>query len=375
MKFTLINSVPSDEIRNAFLEIKDEWVTRNMNVYKEQLYKEQKSVGDAAMLFYTDAKGRSRVRILSYRKGYTLIPQYDDNEDLMLFSIYYKSDKKYRLDVYDEEFLYKYTQIEDGDESAWVLTEPIPHGYSEIPIVYKRGDVAWEKGQVLIDIFELLYNIYMIIEKKVGFPMLYIIGKVDLSKKNDTAVMLQDKSVDAANADAKFLNPDEPTGFQNLLTDLFKKIQICTSSVLLTADEIKITADVSGIALKMLRSAVYERAQEDIRDYDEVADRMFMLFKEGVSRELGAYTKWKKCKVRAEYDLWIPQSDYELAQRLVTQKQAGVISAETATELSPDAQPDEKSRIDNEMALLQAKQMEIDNAAAQVAGTNGNVTE
>jgi hypothetical protein len=327
------------------------------------------------MLFYTDAKGRSRVRILSYRKGYTLIPQYDDNEDLMLFSIYYKSDKKYRLDVYDEEFLYKYTQIEDGDESAWVLTETIPHGYSEIPIVYKRGDVAWEKGQVLIDIFELLYNIYMIIEKKVGFPMLYIIGKVDLSKKNDTAVMLQDKSVDAANADAKFLNPDEPTGFQNLLTDLFKKIQICTSSVLLSADEIKITADVSGIALKMLRSAVYERAQEDIRDYDEVADRMFMLFKEGVSRELGAYTKWKKCKVRAEYDLWIPQSDYELAQRLVTQKQAGVISAETATELSPDAQPDEKSRIDNEMALLQAKQMEIDNAAAQGAGTNDNVTE
>ena len=71
----------------------------------------------------------------------------------------------------------------------WVLeSDPSKHGYSDIPIVYKRGEVAWEKGQGIIDIFELMYNIYMIIEKKVGFPILYIIGPTGLKKKSDTAV-------------------------------------------------------------------------------------------------------------------------------------------------------------------------------------------
>lgn len=353
MKFILLNTKPDDVIRESFVEIKDEWVTRNMDVWKERLYKEQKSTGDGALLFYYNNKQKCKVRLLSYRKGYTLIPQYDENEEMILFSVYYKSEKKLRMDVYDDENIYRYVNL----EKDWVLESTEAHGFSEIPVVYKRGSVAWEDGQVLIDIFELLYNIYMIIEKKVGFPMLYIIGKADLAKKSDTAVMLQDKSIDNSKSDAKFLNPDEPTGFQKLLEDLFKKIQICTSSVLLAADEIKITADVSGLALKMMRSAIYEKAQEDIRDYDEVADKMFALFKDGVSKELKRYTYWKNCRIRAEYDLWMPQSETDVANRLITQKQAGIISAETATDLSPDSQPDEHSRLEKEAAELAAKEI------------------
>lgn len=358
MKFTMLNTNPSDEIRNSFVSIKDEWISRNMDVKKEELYLAQKSMGDAAMLFYFDRKKRSRTRILTYKDGYQLIPQYDENGDMLLFSVYYRSNKKYRLDVYDEEFIYSYVRSDDtkGGSADWVLeAEPVKHGYSDIPIVYKRGEVAWEKGQGIIDIFELMYNIYMIIEKKVGFPILYIIGKAGLKKKSDTAVTLQDTSIENSKSDAKFLNPDEPTGFQNLLKDLFQKIQICTSSVLIAPDEIKITADVSGIAMKLLRSSIYERAQRDIRDYDEVADKMFSLFKEGVSRELGVYSSWNLCRVRAEYEIWSPQSETELVNRLVSQKNSGVISAETATELSPDSQPDEKSRLDSELKALENK--------------------
>ena len=347
MKFTLINTVPSKEIHKTFIEIKDEWVTRNMDVYKARLYEEQKSVGDAALLFYYNSKNKMKVRLLSYRDGYQLIPQYDENGEMILFSVYYKSGGKNIIDTYDETYFYRY--ISDGKE--YLLDEKSLHGFDNIPVVYKRGEVAWEKGQVLIDIYELLYNIYMIVEKKVGFPMLYIIGKPSLERRSDTAVMLKDESSADLKSDAKFLNPAEPQGFQNLLTDLFKKIQICTSSVLLAADEIKINADVSGIALKLMRSSVYERAQRDIRDYDEVADAMIALFKEGVSKELGVFAKWNLCKVRAGYELWMPQSDNDVANRLITQKQSGVISAQTATELSPDAQPDEVSRLAEELRI------------------------
>ena len=84
---------------------------------------------------------------------------------------------------------------------------------------------------------------------------------------------------------------------------------------------------------------------------------MFSLFKEGVSRELGVYSSWNLCRVRAEYEIWSPQSETELVNRLVSQKNNGVISAETATELSPDSQPDEKSRLDSELKALEDKKM------------------
>lgn len=352
MKFTMLNTFPTDEIHNTFIDIKDEWVSRNMDINKARLFEEQKTVGDAAMLFYYNAKKQCSSRILSYRGGYQLIPLYDENEDMIAFSVYYKSNKIEKLDTYDEKYIYKFELTEgENKESSWNILSRTSHGFDSIPIVYKRGEVAWERGQVLIDIYELLYNIYMIVEKKVGFPLLYIIGKPTLEKRSDTAVMLKDASSADMKSDAKFLNPQEPAGFQNLLTDLFKKIQICTSSILLAADEIKITADISGIALKMLRSASYQKAQKDIREYDDAADTMIRLFKDGVSKELGVYTSWNLCKVRAEYELYEPQSETEFVNRLITQKQSGIISGETATNLSPDAQPDEKHRIERELKV------------------------
>lgn len=349
MYFTLLNNNPSDEVHKTFVEIKDEWITRNMDIYKMKLYEEQKSVGDAALLYYFNRRGKMRVRLLSYRDGYQLIPQYDDNGEMILFSVYYQYDGKRKIDCYDEQFIYSY--ISDDKNGTFVIDSINQHGFDEIPVVYKRGEVAWEKGQVLIDIFELLYNIYMIVEKKVGFPILYVIGKASIEKRSDTATMLKDSTTGDLKSDAKYLNPDEPKGFQELLSDLFKKIQICTSSVLVSADDIKVTNDISGVALKILRSAIYERAQRDINEYNDAADKMAYLFKYGVSMELGKFVLWNRCNIRAEYDLWTPQSETEYVNRLVIQKQSGIISSQTATQLSPDSQPDELSRISKEVQI------------------------
>jgi len=372
MKFTLLNTNPSEGIHKTFIEIKDEWVTRNMNVKKSKFYDIQKTMGDAAMLFYFNNKGQCKTRLLSFKDGYQLIPQYDDNGEMTVFSVYYTSEKKKTLDVYDETRRYRFIQEEGGKLNGWSLVDYVNHGFENIPVVYKRGSVAWEDGQVLIDIYELLYNIYLIVEKKVGFPLLYIIGKPTLDRRSDTAAMLKDASSSDSKSDAKYLNPAEPKGFQELLSDVFKKIQIFTSSILVSTDEIKITSDISGVAMKTLRSSIYERAQGDIRDYDEVADKMMELFKEGVSKELIKYAEWSACKVRAEYELYVPQSETEFVNRLVSQTQNGIISIETATEISPDSQPDERQRLERE----KIKKIEQEEAKANAeAERNKKVVE
>lgn len=352
MKLTLLNNKPSDIIKETFTKIKEEWVSRNMDIYKSEIYEAQKSTGDAALLFRFNKNNKLKVRVLSYDKGYTLCPIYNEDEELEVFSFYYSSNGKERIDTYDDEKLYRF--IEDKDaENGFRLIDEVKHGFEQIPVVYKKGHVAWEEGQNLIEIYELLYNIYMIIEKKVGFPLLYIIGNAKLDKRSDTAVMLKDSSTGEGSKDAKFLNPAEPAGFENLLKDLFKKIQIATSSILVTADEINISSDISGVALKILRSSVYEKALQDVRDYDEVADKMIELFQEGVSKELGVYTDWNLCKVRAEFQVYNPQSETELVNRLVVQKQSGIISSETATYHSPDALPDERDRLKSEEVVTE----------------------
>ena len=138
MKFVLLNQNPSKEIHNTFVEIKDEWITRNMDIYKTKLYEEQKSVGDAALLFYFNSKSECKTRLLSYRNGYQLIPQYDDNGELILFSIYYKSDGKRKIDCYDEKFIYKFVEDSNDGKSTMILESKNAHGFSQIPVVYKH---------------------------------------------------------------------------------------------------------------------------------------------------------------------------------------------------------------------------------------------
>ena len=51
--------------------------------------------------------------------------------------------------------MYRYTKENlvsaDGEESGWVMQKPIIHGFSEIPLITKRGEVAWNNVQNIIE--------------------------------------------------------------------------------------------------------------------------------------------------------------------------------------------------------------------------------
>ena len=71
------------------------------------------------------------------------------------------------------------------------------HGFSEIPLITKRGDVAWNNVQPIIDAYEELYNIFNAIQKRFGWGIFYVRGKFkETAKKIAGSVVLNDTSMD-----------------------------------------------------------------------------------------------------------------------------------------------------------------------------------
>lgn len=342
MKFTLCNTKPSEKDNENFITIKEEWINKNMDVVKSDLVKAQKSCGDAAAILYFDDEKKVQARVFSYIEGYTLVPHYDRYNKMEDILIYYRRDNVEHIDIYDKTMFYS---IVKGENEDWRLQEYMEHGFSEVPVVYKRGEVAWEDAQSIIEVLEIIYNIYTVIMKRHGWGLLYIKGKIDEKlKKTAGAVVLNDPNAESQ-GDAKYLTPNTPEGMENLIKDLREQIQIQAGVVFLTPNDIKIGSELSGVALKMMLNSAYERALIDVREYDDVADKLTRLFVYGLGIELGRVSEFNKLRVRGEFRAWLPQSDSAIVQDIVSLRGQKSISIQTAAEKSPYSAPDEARRI------------------------------
>jgi len=356
MKFTLCNSKPTDKDKENFVTIKEEWINRNMDIVKSDLVEAQKSCGDAAAIFYFDEDKKVQVRLVSYLEGYTLIPHYDKYNRMEDIMIYYTREGIEYIDIYDKSMFYS---IGKGEGQDWRLLSFTEHGFNEIPVVYKRGDVAWEDSQSIIEVLEIIYNIYAVIMKRHGWGLLYIKGKIDNSlKKTAGAVVLNDPNPESQ-GDAKYLSPDTPEGMENLIKDLREQIQIQSGVVFLTPADIKVGSELSAIALKMLLSTAYEKALSDTRKYDDIADKLTRLFVYGLGIEFERFTDFNKLNIRGEFKAWIPQSDSAIVQDLMNLTSQNIISRRTAAERSPYSAPDEIERITTELKEEQDRQLAL----------------
>lgn len=371
-KLTLCNSKPDESVRDLYTELKEDWLNKNMDVWRYKLVRSQMSTGDGALLFYFKDK-KLRNRVLSYEDGYVLLPQYDENGDMVVFGVYYKGDDEERLDVYTDTSFIRYKN--GAGDDGWVLASDIvEHGFQEIPIVYKRAEVAWNSVQNSIEIYEILYNIYTVIQKRFGSSVLWIKGNYDSkTKKQGWSVILNSSSFDT-NADAKILTPAEPVGTQNLLADIKKQIQLGSHVVLIQPEDIKMSGDVTGIAVKMLLSAAYEKATQEALDYDDVADKMLRLFMYGMGVERAKLTDYAKLSVRAEFEAWMPQSDTEIANIINTSLIAGSLTPETGREIHPYAKPDEVLRGEKMEQKLEEKAVATEAAKSAAQAANANKT-
>lgn len=380
--FTLTDTNPSEEVRQNFITFKQYWDLRNQDGMKNKMVDTQLSFGDAGLLYYFDRNREIKSRILSYKDGFVLCPHNDDNGDRLLESVYYvdaETGTEY-IDSFDEKYCYRYTRgvaETEGDTDGWKWHEPVEHGFNEIPLITKRGDVAWNDVQNIITSYEILYNVFNAIQRRHGWGLLYIKGKFkDKAQKLAGSIILNDTSMDGK-GDAKFLTPPTPSGTLETLQSLLDSIQLGSSTTFILPKDVKTSGDISGIAIQLTQSLDIENALQKVIDWQNVADKMVRLFKYGLSKELvekginnTAITDFESININAKFKVWKPMNDYEYNQMLTILTGAGILSKETGIQKNTESAPDEAVRVEREAQKAVEQQMATLNMQAEANKSN-----
>lgn len=385
MEFTLLDTDPTETQRQNFTVFKQYWEERNQDGMKTKMVDAQKSVGDAGLLYYFDYKGQIKSRLLKYPE-YILCPHNDQNGDRILESVYYVSNNVEYIDSYDDKYMYRYRNdgnVTDGTLNGWVAEPPKIHGFNEIPLITKRGEVAWNNVQSIIDVYEVLYNIFVVIQKRHGWGILYIKGNFkDEGKKIAGAIVLNDTSLDQ-NGSAEFKTPPSPQGTIDTLQLMFESIQTGSSTTFLLPKDIKMSGDISGVAIKLTQSLDLQNALQGVIEWQNVANKMARLFKYGLSKELvnkkintKAITEFENINIKAEFKVWQPISETDYNNMLLALTGGGLLSEESGIELNTESKPDEKQRIAKEKAIKEQKEEKklTDQIALKSEEINNNKT-
>ena len=359
--FTISDENPTDTQKSDFAAFKRMWVARNMDGMFERMVYAQKSCGDAGLLFYHDYEGRTKCRLISYADGYVICSHNDDNGDRAMECIYYAQNGVEHIDCYDRTMHYSYVRGGNGNTEWTMDSAPSPHGFPEIPLVTKRGYVAWDNVQGLIEFYEIMYNIFLVIQKRHGWGMLYIKGNFDkMSKKVAGSIILNDRSLEK-DGDAKYLAPPSPDGMIETLKGIFEQIQIGSGTTIILPKDISMGGDVSGVAVQIAQSLDNETANKAAIDWQNVISKMTRLFQYGIAKErvnsgedLTAVTRYSELSINAAKKPWRPRSDSEYNQMLKSLAEGTnpILSRKTAIEKNTESAPDEEIRIAAEQAAL-----------------------
>lgn len=353
IQHTLCNEEPTDIQKADFAYFKRMWKERNQGGMRTKMVTAQKSYGDAGLLYYFDYKGRIKSRLISFADGYVICPHNDDNGDRIAESVYYRCDNTEIIDTYTDEYQYRHERdLSSKENSEWTLTLAQKHGFPEIPLVTKRGPVAWNDVQEVIEVYEIIYNIFLVIQKRHGWGILYIKGNfIDKAKKIAGAVVLTDNSIDKS-GDAKYLEAPTPAGMLETLKLMEETIQKGSGTTFILPKDISTGGDTSGVAIQITQSLDNEEALGGVIEWQNVASKMTRLFKFGLATEMVesgkdpyAITRFSSLDIHAAFKQWRPRSDYEYNQMLATLYTQGILSNETAVEKNTESNPDELQRL------------------------------
>lgn len=385
MNHTLLNTEPTDEQMKCFIRIKQAWAEKNMEGAKTKFVQDQKSYGDAALLFFMGEDNKLHTKNINYADGYVIITHKDEYGKHILECLYYAitdddGNQTTYIDCYDDEKMTRFTSTYEGggslDSSGWVRHAPIMHGFPENPLVTKRGEVAWNRGQTTIESYEALYNTFIVVQKRHGWGIIYIKGKFNQNgQKIAGQVILNDTSLDPE-ADAKTLNSPDPNHMIETLELMEQTIMKSCGTTFILPKDIKISGDTSGLAVELTQELDMATAQDGVIEWQNVANKMMRLFKAGLAKELvtnnekefsTAITDFETLRIHTEFMVWKPKSEEAHNQMLATLKGAGGISQQTLVEKNTVSTPDELVRIQKEHEAEIKEQEEQSKRAAELA--------
>ena len=132
---------------------------------------------------------------------------------------------------------------------------------------------------------------------------------------------------------------------------------ISCGTTFILPEDIKISGDASGLAIEMTQELDMATAQDGVIEWQNVANKMARLFKEGLAMELvntgensSAVTEFKELSIQSEFRVWKPKSEEAHNQMLTALYQSGNggISRQTYVEANTISAPDEMARIKKE---------------------------
>ena len=364
----LHDSNPSETLKKNFADFKWHWEDSNQDGTEMEAIRIQQSYGDVGLLVYMNEKNEVKSRLFSYADGFQIITHKDDNGEPLLDCVYYRSDDYTRhIDAYDDKYHYHFVDSitdssSNGTVSGWTMIYREEHGFSESPLITKRGNVAWNDGEDLIELFEIVFNLFAVIQKRHGWGILYIKGRFNEdARKIAGSIILNDTSVDGKGS-ADFKTPPSPQGMIDFLQSILDQIEIATGVTFILPKDVKTSGDISGLAIQMTRSLDIEDSMNASIEWQNFISKHSRLFKEGLAKQLvasgenpNAITEYEGMKIRSYFKPWQPFDESAWNQMLVTLKGAGLISTKTGVEKNTVSSPDEEMRLQSEKTYSESQ--------------------
>lgn len=369
IEFNLCGDDIDESANKLFGTVKQEWQWRGLEWDKYQSINVCKQLGNVGTLFMYDPQlEKYSVKVYSYEDGYQIVPNYDEYGTEIARSLIYQIDGKIMIDTYDNRMHYHITQVTDG----WDIKDEL-HGFSRIPLLHKRGKVAWEYAQSSIEMWELMANINAIALKRFGTFALVLIGEMDSdSFKRDSSSLIINLSAETTNGkqDAKVLEFPEPQTMDAYLKTLEEKISLFSSTSFITPKDITTTnSGGNGIALAM--SNDYSLATQSALDWQRFINDMVYLHQEGLDLETNGAYKYAQLKIGAKIVPWSLETNNTKITNLAME--APYLSTKTILEKCPDAAPDEIERVVAERgALMERGDAEVSSNAVKAQNMSVN---
>jgi SPP1 family phage portal protein len=301
---------------------------------------------------------RPRIKLLSHLLGDTLLPVYDGNDDMIAFARCYQTrdfdDQQEivtieHLDIYTAERFYFKKQVKGVWVDNYILgdtlkavaineTESVtfkPNLVGKIPVIYfAQDEPEWQDVQHAADRIDELISNHADTNDYFGNPILVGIGDtITLPQKGDAGKYVE---IQGEKGDLKFVTWDNaPESIKMELTNLFNVVYDLSNTANVSFENMKGIGAMSGFAIQLMFLASTLKAK----------DKQMSTFGEGVQR---AYNYMKKLfsiidskfiatlsfQITPDFASVLPSNQSELIDMLVTAKTGGIVSGETATNLT-----------------------------------------
>lgn len=343
-KFTSLRN--GDE--KLFTNFKEYWTQRNASCALYLMAKSALTTGDGA-IYFRMADKKLEYTVWSYKDGDMLIPVYGkDGVTMEKFVRRYSSVSEDGPETFDTIDVFTSTTYERLilKGSKWVQQqEPTAHGFTQIPVVYHReSDVAWGKGQDLIDKIERLLSDVRESNAYFAFGILFLSG--------DGVTVLPPKSTQGktiisedANANAKILGQADMSPSLKFEFEQYTKELHRTTGTVVIDPEILKGGDQSGAYIKNLYNDAIQYALDARPRWQPALEKIVALVKEALGLEQKNTLGYKTLVVISEPDIYVPMNMRDEVDMVNLSLQAGTISVKTASEIHPLANPDEYDRV------------------------------